>query len=70
MAKRESYKTAMSRLEKIVRQIDSDELDIDQLGDKIREANELIAYLSGKLGKVEEEIGKLLDTGPEDGGEK
>ena len=37
----------MERLEKIVRQIDNNELDIDILSEKIKEANEIICLLQG-----------------------
>ena len=43
-AKKETYSQAMERLEKIVRQIDNNELDIDILSEKIKEANEIIAF--------------------------
>ena len=43
-AKKETYSQAMERLEKIVRQIDNNELDIDTLSEKIKEANEIIAF--------------------------
>lgn len=59
-AKKETYSQAMERLEKIVRQIDNNELEIDELGEKIREANEIIAFCSGKLTKADKEIEKLL----------
>ena len=36
--KKETYSQAMERLEKIVRQIDNNELDIDILSEKIKEA--------------------------------
>ncbi len=58
--KKETYAEAMARLEKIVAQIDSNELDIDQLADKIKEANELIAFCTAKLTKAEAEVEKLL----------
>lgn len=58
--KKESYSQAMERLEKIVRQIDSNELEIDALGEKIKEANEIIAFCKGKLTKADDEIEKLL----------
>ena len=38
-AKKETYSQAMEHLEKIVRQIDNNELDIDTLSEKIKEAN-------------------------------
>ena len=52
--KKETYSQAMERLEKIVRQIDNNELEIDALAEKIKEANEIIAFCSDK------EIEKLL----------
>ncbi len=50
----------MARLENIVRQIDNNELEIDELADKIKEANEIIAFCSEKLTKADEEIKKIL----------
>ncbi len=58
--KKETYSQAMSRLEQIVSQIDNNELDIDQLADKIKEANELIAFCQSKLMKADAEIEKIL----------
>ena len=58
--KKETYSQAISRLEQIVNQIDNNELDIDQLADKIREANELIAFCQSKLTKADAEIEKIL----------
>lgn len=58
--KKETYSQAMERLEKIVRQIDNNELDIDLLSEKIKEANEIIAFCTGKLTKADKEIAKLL----------
>lgn len=50
----------MERLESIVRQIDGNGLEIDELVAKIKEANEIIAFCSGKLKKADAEIEKLL----------
>lgn len=60
MAKKETYSQAIARLEKIVQQIDSNELDIDELSEKIKEANEIIAFCSEKLTKADREMEKLL----------
>jgi exonuclease VII small subunit len=60
VAKKETYSQAMERLEKIVRQIDNNELDIDILSEKIKEANEIIAFCTEKLTKVDREVEKLL----------
>ncbi len=58
--KKETYSQAISRLEQIVSQIDNNELDIDQLADKIKEANGLIAFCQSKLTKADAEIEKIL----------
>ena len=50
----------MARLEKIVRQIDNNELEIDELAEKIQEANAIIAFCRDKLIKADQEIEKLL----------
>lgn len=59
-AKKETYSQAMKRLETIVRQIDNNELEIDELAGKLKEANEIIAFCSEKLTKVDTEVEKLL----------
>ena len=59
-AKKETYSQAMERLEKIVRQIDNNELEIDVLAEKIKEANEIIAFCTEKLTKTDHEVEKLL----------
>lgn len=48
----------MNRLEKIVSQIDNNELEIDELAEKIKEANEIIAFCESKLTKADQEIEK------------
>ena len=58
--KKETYSQAIERLEKIVRQIDSNELEIDELSEKIKEANEIIAFCKDKLTKADREVEKLL----------
>lgn len=58
--KKETYSQAMNRLETIVRQVDGNELEIDELVEKIKEANEIIAFCSEKLKKADMEVEKLL----------
>lgn len=60
MKKKETYSEAMARLEKIVSQIEGNELEIDALADKIKEANEIIDFCNAKLTKADEEVEKLL----------
>lgn len=58
--KKESYSEAMKRLETIVSQIESGELDIDELGNQLKEAQKLIKFCRDKLYKADEEIKKML----------
>ena len=58
--KKETYSQAMARLETIVRQVDSNEQEVDELVEKIKEANEIIAFCSDKLKKADMEIEKML----------
>ena len=58
--KKESYSEAMKRLETIVSQIESGELDIDELGKQLKEAQKLIKFCRDKLYKADEEIKKML----------
>ena len=66
--KKETYSEAMARLEKIVSQIDNNELEIDVLAEKIKEANGIIAFCSDKLTKADKEIEKLLSEKCKKGG--
>lgn len=59
-AKKETYNQAIEKLKTIVQAIERDELDIDQLGDKLKEAEKLVAFCKDKLYKADEEIKKIL----------
>ena len=56
----------MKRLEAIVSQIESNELDIDELANRLKEAQRLIKYCREKLYKADEEIKKMLEEGQND----
>ena len=60
-AKKETYAEAIKRLEGIVARIESNELDIDQLGENLKEAQKLIAFCRDKLYKADAEIKKMLE---------
>lgn len=61
--KKETYEQAMKRLEEIVAKIESGELDIDSLGEYLKEAQKLIRLCRDKLYKADAEIKKMLDEG-------
>ena len=60
-AKKQTYEQAMKRLEEIVTRIDSNELDIDSLGESLKEAQELIKFCRENLYKADGEIKKILE---------
>ena len=60
-AKKQTYEQAMKRLEEIVTRIDSNELDIDSLGESLKEAQELIKFCREKLYEADGEIKKILE---------
>jgi len=55
------YSEAIEEVEKIINQIESNELDIDELTEKIRRASELLKFCKQKLHFTEEEIQKIID---------
>ncbi|HPX99589.1 MAG TPA: exodeoxyribonuclease VII small subunit [Bacteroidaceae bacterium] len=56
------YEEAMKRLEEIVSKIEENKLDIDQIGDSLKEARELIKFCKDRLYKTNEEIKKILEV--------
>ena len=56
-----TYSDAMKRLEKIVRKIESGEMDIDSLAENLKEAKQLVAFCKGKLQHVEDEVNKIME---------
>jgi exodeoxyribonuclease VII small subunit len=65
--RKETYAQALARLEQIVGQIDAGELEIDQLAEKLKEANQLIAFCRDRLARVDGETEKLLSEQGETG---
>lgn len=60
-ARKETYTEAMNKLEAIVAKIEGGDLDIDQLGENLKEAQKLIKFCKEKLYKADEEIKKMLE---------
>jgi len=56
------YSEAKTELEQIVHSIESDDLDVDTLTDKVKRATKLIALCKEKLSKTDQELQKLLDN--------
>lgn len=54
------YEEAIQQLETIVSQIEDNELDIDQLANRLKEAQKLIKFCKDTLYKTDEKIKALL----------
>ena len=60
MKKELNYDEAFTELQAIVRRMENDELDIDQMSAQLKRAQDLIALCKEKLTKTDEEIKKIL----------
>ena len=60
MSKEPKYEEAYAELQAIVRKMEADELDIDQMAEQLKRAQELIKLCRDKLTKTDEEIKKIL----------
>ncbi|MCE5205634.1 MAG: exodeoxyribonuclease VII small subunit [Porphyromonadaceae bacterium] len=56
-----TYNQAKKELEAIVSAIESGEMDVDLLTDKVKRASLLISFCKDKLTKTEKELQKILD---------
>lgn len=61
MEKKVSYSSAMAEIEKILAEINGDNVDIDKLAEKVKRAGELIKVCRGQLKKAEEDVKKALE---------
>ena len=57
------YEEALQQLEDIVRKMENNEFDIDQLAEQLKKAQKLITLCKNKLTKTDEEIQKILEEG-------
>lgn len=55
------YSKAMKRLEEIILKIESEEIDVDELAEKVKEAVSLIKSCKSKIEKAELEVKKVVD---------
>lgn len=61
MAKKEfSFNEAVTEIEKILRNIESGDLDVDKLSIEVKRASELIRQCQKKLRTTEEEINSIF----------
>jgi exodeoxyribonuclease VII small subunit len=61
MSKDPTYGEAMAEIEEILEKIESGELDVDELTDKVRRVANLLELCRKKLKTTEAEIQKVID---------
>ena len=59
--KKITYAEAITRLEEITARIQGGKVDIDELADLLKEAQELVKFCREKIYKVDEEIKSLTE---------
>lgn len=55
-----TYSEAYSEIEKIIEEIESDELEIDYLSEKVKRVSELLKICKSKLFDTEKAVEKIL----------
>ena len=57
-----TFDTAYTELEKIIRLIEGENIPLDELAEKVKEAKELIRFCENKLRNIETELNKTSET--------
>jgi exodeoxyribonuclease VII small subunit len=58
--KKQTYNQAIAEIEEILGQMESEELDVDELSAKVKRVSELVRFCRNKLKNTEEEVEKVL----------
>jgi exodeoxyribonuclease VII small subunit len=61
MAQDIKYAKAVERLDEIISQIESEDIDVDELSVKVKEAVELIKVCKARISKAEMEVKKVVE---------
>ena len=56
------YAQALEKLEEIIKQIENEEIDIDELSQKVQEASALIKVCREKVTRAELEVKDVVDS--------
>jgi exodeoxyribonuclease VII small subunit len=60
MSEQSNYTAAFEELQRIVSEIESGEISVDELSEKVKRASQLIRICKAKLTSTEEDIDKIL----------
>lgn len=59
-AKKTSYSEAMAEIEEILEKIENEELDVDELAEKVKRVSVLLKTCKDKLTKTNEQVEQIL----------
>ncbi|ASB48141.1 exodeoxyribonuclease VII small subunit [Alkalitalea saponilacus] len=59
--KKLKYSEAIAEIEEVLEQMENEELDVDDLSEKVKRVSELIRLCRDKLTKTEDEVVKVLN---------
>jgi len=55
-----SYKEAITEIDEILSQLENNELDVDELSEKVKRVSQLVTLCKEKLHNTEQEVDKIL----------
>lgn len=64
------YSKSIKRLEEIIEKIESEEIDVDELSERVKEAVSLLKVCKDKIEKADMEVKRVVDELGEKEGEK
>lgn len=56
------YNEAIKEIERIIAEIEQDELDVDLLAKRLERASELLKFCKAKLRATEEEVDRIIEN--------
>ncbi|MRT91382.1 exodeoxyribonuclease VII small subunit [Ancylomarina sp. 16SWW S1-10-2] len=59
--KKINYREAITEIEETIQAIENEELDVDQLSDKVKRVSELLKICKAKLHNTEKEVENILN---------
>jgi exodeoxyribonuclease VII small subunit len=62
------YQKAMEKLEEIIARIENEDIDVDELSQKVREAADLIQLCKARIDKAEMDVRKVVKDFEKGGG--
>ncbi len=62
MKKEQTYSESYTELQQLIERLEDGDIQLEELAEKVKQANELIAICESKLRTVEEEVKEVANT--------